>query len=103
MNEAAGAWVRGVVPVLDVYAFAREDEGRPGRLPHAWAVTSDSLAARVAAVAGADELVLLKSAAIPPGLPRDEASRRGLVDEHFPYAIGEYPIRAVNLRAWEPR
>src|SRR5262245_62868008 len=33
------------VPVLDALAFARDDEGRPGRLPHCWAVTSDSVAA----------------------------------------------------------
>src|SRR5262249_5857554 len=39
---------RGLFPILDAHCFALADEERPGRLPHSWDVTSDSIAARVA-------------------------------------------------------
>ncbi len=97
-------WRRGVLPVLDAHAFAREDEGRPGRLPHTWAVTSDALAVRVADVFGAGRLVLLKSLTIPAGLDWAEAARRGLVDGYFTEALARrataFAVEAVNLRAW---
>src|SRR5262249_34028586 len=43
--------------ILDGYAFCLTDEGRPGCLPASWNATSDALAARVAVVVGACELV----------------------------------------------
>jgi aspartokinase-like uncharacterized kinase len=52
--------------ILDPFAFARwDEEAHPNAcLPPCWDATSDSLAARVAVVAGASRLCLLKSA--PP-------------------------------------
>jgi aspartokinase-like uncharacterized kinase len=93
----------GAYPVLDLHAFARADEGRPGYLPHYWEVTSDSLSARVAEVMGARELVLLKSVSIPREMDWTEASRRGFVDGYFPTMLARgVKARAVNLRDWRP-
>ena len=61
-------------------------------LPHTWAVTSDSIAARIAESLVASELVLLKSC-----LP---AAGAGYVDDYFPVAAARLPhIRCVNLRS----
>jgi 5-(aminomethyl)-3-furanmethanol phosphate kinase len=71
-------------------------------LPATWQATTDSIAARVADVFQAQELILLKSA-----LPKESNSPRGhqlwewtdIVDNHFPSAAGSIPsIRIVNLR-----
>jgi 5-(aminomethyl)-3-furanmethanol phosphate kinase len=90
--------------VLDPHPFLREDEGRPGCLPHRWEVTSDALAARAAVVAGARRLVLLKSVTVPEGMGWDEAGRRGLVDGWFARVLeGAHDglaVCAVNLREW---
>jgi aspartokinase-like uncharacterized kinase len=97
------AWQENSIPILDVFSFARADEARPDRLPHSWAVTSDALAARVAVVAQARELVLLKSTTIPPGMDWQEAGQRGLVDAMLTEVLRAAPdlrVRAVNLRAW---
>jgi hypothetical protein len=83
--------------------FARANEGRPGCLPHAWAATSDSLAARVAVVCGARRLVLLKSVTVPPAVGWAEAGRLGLVDALLADVLRQRPdleVEAVNLRAW---
>jgi aspartokinase-like uncharacterized kinase len=99
IEDAPPLWQQGVVPVLDLHAFALQDELRPDHLPHGWNVTSDSLAARVAYVAGARALVLLKSATIPPEMSWEEAGRQGYVDPYFAQAVGRgVRVRAVNLR-----
>jgi aspartokinase-like uncharacterized kinase len=103
-------WRRRKAAILDPHAFARADEGLPGCLPHRWSVTSDSLAARVAVVAGAWRLILLKSVTVPAGLDWAEAGRRGLVDECFAEVLrrgsaggGPAPeVHAVNFRTWRP-
>ncbi len=101
--HALTALLPGSTPILDPLAFAQDDESRPGRLPHRWDVTSDSVAARVAEVLGARELILLKSVTIPPEMDWSEASRRGLVDGYFPTMIARgVKARAVNLREWRP-
>lgn len=88
------------VTVLDAFAFAVEDESRQGALPHSWAVTSDSIAARAAVVHQAERLVLLKSVDVPPKTPWAEAAERGWVDRHFPGVIADamFPIEVVNFR-----
>ena len=53
-------------------------------LPHSWDVTSDSIAARLAAVLGAEELVLLKSAPPPESATLQEAADAGYIDRCFP-------------------
>jgi 5-(aminomethyl)-3-furanmethanol phosphate kinase len=85
--------------VFDPAPFLREHEpaasGTP--LPVGWQVTSDSIAARVAQLLAAQELVLLKSA---PTIARDaqQASHAGYVDAFFPRAACQLPrIRCVDL------
>jgi aspartokinase-like uncharacterized kinase len=104
LHDCSQVWESGEIPVLDAHAFARSDESRPGHLPHCWGVTSDSLAARVAHVVQAQQLVLLKSITIPTDLNWEEISRRGLVDEYFAEGVrqgdSDLQISAVNLRTW---
>ncbi len=72
--------------------FLRHEEPRlPGtRLPPSWQVTADSIAARLAEVIGAEELVLLKST---------ESSETEFVDSHFSIASRNIAaVRFVNLR-----
>jgi aspartokinase-like uncharacterized kinase len=102
VRDCQAAWDSGRTPVLNLFSFALSDEGRPGRLPHSWMVTSDALAARVAAVAGAGKLVLLKSVDIAAGMSWEEAGRQGFVDRAFAAVVREAPglqVRAVNFRA----
>ena len=94
-------WRHDTVAVLDAHAFAVADEGRAGALPHGWAVTSDSVAARVAKVAQVRRLVLLKSVTIPKIVDWHEAAMRGWVDEFFAAAvIDELQVQTVNLRKY---
>jgi aspartokinase-like uncharacterized kinase len=70
------------LPVLAPYRWLRERDP----LPHAWDVTSDSIAAWIAEALGAGRLVLVK----PPG-----ASGHGLVDPHFPRALAAHIVAEV--------
>ncbi|MCS6850114.1 MAG: hypothetical protein NZ700_02965 [Gemmataceae bacterium] len=98
--EWVAAAQRGRPAILDAVAFARDDEGQPGALPASWEVTSDSVAARVAVVAAARELVLLKSIEVSPQIDWSEAARRGWVDRHFPTVVRGQPlvVRAEKFR-----
>jgi aspartokinase-like uncharacterized kinase len=97
--------------ILDPWKFLRiEEPGLPSRpLPMSWQVTSDSIAARVAEVSAAEELVLLKSklpsgttspGTTSPGVATiEEAAGAGFVDPWFALAAEGVPvIRSVNLR-----
>ena len=53
---------------------------------------------RVASVAGAPEVILLKSVPVPANL--EEASACGLVDPHFCKAAASLSVRTLNFRAW---
>jgi aspartokinase-like uncharacterized kinase len=79
--------------------FLQQIEQRfpPQPLPHRWSVTSDSIAARIAGILSADELVLLKSAD-PPGQAADQPP---YVDGYFIRAAeGLNRVRFVNLRLY---
>lgn len=96
------AWRRRAVCLLDGYRFARADEGAPGALPHSWAATSDSLAARAAVVFRAPLVVLLKSRITPGGRGIQAAVRAGIVDPYFLTALAKAKptpaVRLINLR-----
>jgi aspartokinase-like uncharacterized kinase len=89
------------IRVLDCFAFAVEDDSRPGAIPHTWSVTTDSIAARAAAVFRAERLILLKSVDVPPGVPWELAAANGWVDAHFPRVAAQLvcPVEAVNFRS----
>jgi aspartokinase-like uncharacterized kinase len=85
--------------VFDPANFLRVCEpGLTGiRLPIGWQVTSDSIAARVAGLLGAHELVLLKSS-LPSASCALQASQQGFVDPFFPEASRAcQSIRCVDL------
>jgi aspartokinase-like uncharacterized kinase len=96
----AGAWCDQTIPVLAPRRFMTEiDRQGADALPESWDVTSDAIAARVAAHLRADCLVLLKSAPFPPNATRGDAARLGLVDPMFPRAAeGLSRVEYVNLR-----
>lgn len=80
--------------------FLKENEadldGCP--LPHDWSVTTDSIAARIAGLLMADELVLLKSSPPPPSGDVETWAGADYVDAYFPKACSGLSVRAVNLR-----
>lgn len=88
---------------LPVIVFApaiwlREEEAQQAasRLPCSWDVTSDSIAARLAEMLNADELVLLKSAP-PPRVELAELSGN-YVDRHFSQIANRLArVRFVDL------
>jgi aspartokinase-like uncharacterized kinase len=92
--------------ILDPFGFARWDEEHfpDACLPHRWDATSDSLAARVAVVAKAQRLTLLKSTTLPLEMDWREAGRRGFVDTLFAQtlrgAVCPLAVEVVNLRTW---
>jgi aspartokinase-like uncharacterized kinase len=102
LAACAGHWRKGAVTVLDPYPFMQADDGRPGSLPHTWKVTSDSLAARVAVIAGARRLILLKSVTLPEPVNWAGAAGQGFVDPLFANAAAGLNVHAINFRAWQP-
>jgi aspartokinase-like uncharacterized kinase len=98
------------IELLDVRPFlcGQESHTSGERLPHDWSVTSDSIAARIATVLYATELVLLKST-VPKHCDNwQQATQIGLVDAHFPHAVKNLRnAYCVNLTdphstAWRP-
>jgi aspartokinase-like uncharacterized kinase len=82
-REIAAALTADRVPVLAPSTWLHQADP----LPHAWTVTSDSIAAWVAGELGVPRLVLVK----PPGASRSD---RQIVDEYFDRALraGVTPI-----------
>ena len=72
----------------------------PGlKLPVSWEVTSDSIAARLAIVLQADELVLLKSGLPGAGANIQQLADQGYVDHELVLLQAELPpAKLVNLR-----
>jgi aspartokinase-like uncharacterized kinase len=98
LNALHDIWQQGKIPVFDPREFALADP----ELPHSWEVTSDSIAARLAVVAEARRLILLKSTTMPEPIDWVEAGRRGLVDPFFGKVLSQSPtlqVDVVNLRA----
>jgi aspartokinase-like uncharacterized kinase len=100
LNTAWQSLDHGIVPVLAPWQILRAiDEAACEPLPASWAVTSDSIAARIAAHVNASRLILLKSASIANHATRQDAARAGLVDPHFPaVARALSRVEYLNLR-----
>jgi len=104
-DEIAKVLAEGLLPVLSPFRWLRAVDP----LPHGWHVTSDSIAAWVAAQLSARRLVLLKSldgvrgegdilAEAPLGSP----ALAGIVDEHFERAV-EPGLECWVLSGREPQ
>jgi 5-(aminomethyl)-3-furanmethanol phosphate kinase len=90
--------------VFDAWVFLRDEEPKlvAEPLPASWQVTSDSIAARLAEILGAAELVLLKSASPPANSTVASAVAAGYVDGYFPIAARRLTrIECVDLRGDE--
>ena len=89
------------ITILDVHQFMREEEPNfPGlSLPEHWDVTSDSIAARLAVVLQANELVLLKSCSSAScQMSLKALADSGYVDPFLPRLRSELPkVRLVDL------
>jgi aspartokinase-like uncharacterized kinase len=89
--------------VFDAERFLREEPAWGGQpLPENWDVTSDSIAARLAAIVEASELAMLKST-VPEGRTGtyaiQSAVEQGYLDAYFAHAAQHLPcIRCINLR-----
>lgn len=89
---------------MDTDALLREDEERSGpRLPRSWSVTSDSIAVRLAHLAGADSVLLLKSCGVPVQTRVEQAVEQGVVDAHLPSILNGVTVGLVNFRQVPPR
>jgi aspartokinase-like uncharacterized kinase len=104
-QDCEDLWRDGRVPVYDAFHFIADvDEETENPLPRRWRITSDSIAARMAALWAAPELILLKSVTLPERMSFSEAAEAGFVDPHFPTAAHDVErVVAVNLRAEETR
>lgn len=84
--------------IVDPWHLLRDADRRsPHPLLAGWQVTSDSIAARLAELCGACELVLLKSA-LPGEASVAAAAAARYVDAFFPQALSLPNVRCVNLR-----
>ncbi len=87
--------------ILDAQYFLSQEYGSAESLPASWDVTSDSIAARVAEVLHAGELVLLKSSLPTEPANFESLARSGYVDAYFRRAAQTLVVRCVNLRSPE--
>lgn len=103
-EEADAAWREDRSPVLKTADFLESEEFHSAiePVPHNWTVTSDSLAAWIAAVWPASRLLLMKSTDASVDLAMSEWPAQNLVDAYFPQVMSRIPqIDWINLRAEE--
>lgn len=87
-------WEAGFNPMLldiELYLWREQQSAGQEMLPHTWDVTSDSIAAWVAAGWLAHELVLVKSTDLAAQMTVDRAAEEGLVDAYFPQIANQVP------------
>lgn len=95
-DEVEAAWKSDRYPCFMVESFLRSDEEKKDRLPHSWDVSSDSIAAHLAARHKTD-LILLKACELPTRQVKAETLvKKGIVDAWFPQAV-------KKVRHWEVR
>lgn len=100
-SQLAAAGRENAWPLVCAPCFLRWGEAQGFEpLPRSWDVTSDSIAAWIARIMGADELILLKSRPLESKTSADSAVFAGLVDRHFPGKAALLPrVSWVNARA----
>ena len=84
------------IPIFAPRRFLELDDQSSNPLPHTWAVTTDSIAARVAHRLRIDRLMLIKSVSAAMGMTRIDAARQGIVDPYFP--VASRSVRNVTVR-----
>ena len=94
-------------PVLIAFDVSQHlqivDAARKDALPKSWKVTSDSIAARIAADLSAQELLVLKSSDCPcDATDFHSLGEVGYVDPYFATAAQGLNVRFVNLRGLSP-
>ncbi len=89
------------VPIIAPWTILQQQESaHPEQaLPHSWEVTSDTIAARLAAWLKAPVLILAKSVRPPLGCSLETAAELGLVDSVFPKSCAaSLRVGVCNLR-----
>jgi len=92
-NQMAGL-IQPVNLIFDTADWLRDEDN----LPTDWSITSDSIAAHVATILHADELVLLKSCPISNSADLESLAEQGIVDTAFPSLAKSISSKLVNLR-----
>lgn len=82
LDEIADCIMDGHIPVWAPLRMIGDDE----TISADWSATSDSLAARLAELLGA-QLILLKSVDVADGLSAEELAQQGVVDGFFPEIV----------------
>jgi 5-(aminomethyl)-3-furanmethanol phosphate kinase len=91
---------RSITILSPRHALAEIKRRGASPLRASWDVTSDAIAAWIAVHLDARSLILLKSAGLPEGFTRQDATRAGLVDPTFPsVACSILQVEYVNLRS----